>query len=141
MKSGSLFTRFAKWTSRAAGRPGAFVVAAGVIVVRGITGPVFKYSDTPQLVIYTGTTVVTFLMVFLTQNTRHRDTGALQIKLDELIRVTEGAHLVLLDLEELNETHLERIRANYEKLAARARADLKLGKVDTATPDVDDCGA
>jgi low affinity Fe/Cu permease len=136
-KSASLFTRFAKWTARAAGRPVAFAMAAAVIVVWGVTGPVFKYSDTWQLVINTGTTIVTFLMVFLIQNTQNRDTEALQVKLDELIRVTEGAHLVLLDLEELDDKQLEHICANYQKLAAKARESLKRGEVDTGTPDVD----
>jgi low affinity Fe/Cu permease len=113
-------------------------MAAAVIVVWGITGPIFKYSDTWQLVINTGTTIVTFLMVFLIQNTQNRDTEALQVKLDELIRVTEGAHLVLLDLEELDGEQLDRICANYQKLAAKAREDLKRGKMDTGTPDVEE---
>src|SRR4051812_3405873 len=136
-KSTSVFTRFAKWTAHAAGRPSAFAMAAAVIVVWGVTGPIFKYSDTWQLVINTGTTIVTFLMVFLIQNTQNRDTEALQVKLDELIRVTEGAHLVLLDLEELDNKQLDRICANYQKLAAKAREDLKRGAVDTGTPDLD----
>jgi low affinity Fe/Cu permease len=139
-KSSSWFTNFAKWTARAAGRPSAFAVAAAIIVVWAATGPLFKYSDTWQLVINTGTTIVTFLMVFLIQNTQNRDTEALQVKLDELIRVTEGAHTVLLDLEELDEKQLDRIRANYEKLAKRAREDLKLGKDDTGVPDLGDEG-
>jgi low affinity Fe/Cu permease len=137
-KSTSWFTRFAKWTARATGRPAAFAVAAGIIVVWGITGPLFKFSDTWQLVINTGTTIVTFLMVFLIQNTQNRDTEALQVKLDELIRVTEGAHTVLLDLEELDEKQLDRIRTSYEKLAKKAREDLKLGKDDTGVPDLGD---
>jgi low affinity Fe/Cu permease len=139
-KSTSRFTNFAKWTAKAAGRPAAFAVAAAVIVVWAATGPLFKYSDTWQLVINTGTTIVTFLMVFLIQNTQNRDTEALQVKLDELIRVTEGAHTVLLDLEELDEKQLDRIRTNYEKLAKRAREDLKLGMDDTGVPDLGDEG-
>jgi low affinity Fe/Cu permease len=135
-KSTSVFTRFAKWTAHAAGRPAAFCMAAAVIVVWGVTGPIFKYSDTWQLVINTGTTIITFLMVFLIQNTQNRDTEALQVKLDELIRVTEGAHLVLLDLEELDDRQLDHICANYQKLAAKAREDLKRGDVDTGTPDL-----
>lgn len=122
-KSISLFTRFAKWTARAAGRPSAFFIAVLIIFVWIITGPLFDFSDTWQLVINTGTTIITFLMVFLIQNTQNRDTEALQVKLDELIRVTKGAHNALLDLEELDEIELERLRAGYEKLAAKARAD------------------
>jgi low affinity Fe/Cu permease len=137
-KSTSWFTNFAKWTARAAGRPAAFALAASVIVVWGVTGPLFKYSDTWQLVINTGTTIVTFLMVFLIQNTQNRDTEALQVKLDELIRVTEGAHLVLLDLEELDDRQLDKVRVTYEKLAAKARDDLQHGKDDTGVPDLGD---
>ena len=135
-KSNSLFTRFAKWTARATGRPAAFCTAAAIVVLWATTGPLFKFSDTWQLVINTGTTIITFLMVFLIQNTQNRDTEALQIKLDELIRVTEGAHLVLLELEELDDKQLDRTRDTYEKLAARARENLKRGKVDTGTPDL-----
>jgi low affinity Fe/Cu permease len=113
-------------------------MAASVIVVWGVTGPLFKFSDTWQLVINTGTTIVTFLMVFLIQNTQNRDTEALQVKLDELIRVTEGAHLVLLDLEELDDKQLDKVRVTYEKLAAKAREDLKHGKDDTGVPDLGD---
>jgi low affinity Fe/Cu permease len=135
-KSTSWFTNFAKWTARATGRPAAFALAAGVIIVWAVTGPLFKFSDTWQLVINTGTTIVTFLMVFLIQNTQNRDTEALQVKLDELLRVTEGAHTVLLDLEELDDTELDRIRTVYEKLAKKAREDLKRGKDDTGVPDL-----
>ena len=138
-KSTSLFTRFAKWTAHATGQArGLRAWRPRVIVVWGVTGPLFGFSDTWQLVINTGTTIVTFLMVFLIQNTQNRDTEALQVKLDELIRVTEGAHLVLLDLEELDDKQLDKIRANYEKLAAKAREDLKRGKDDTGVPDLGD---
>ena len=135
-KSTSLFTRFAKWTARATGRPATFMLAAAIIVVWGITGPIFGFSNTWQLIINTGTTIVTFLMVFLIQNTQNRDTEALQVKLDELIRVTEGAHLVLLDLEELDDEQLDRIRDIYERLAKQARDDSVAGKEDTGTPDL-----
>jgi len=135
-KSTSLFTRFAKWTARATGRPATFMLAAAIIVVWGVTGPIFAFSNTWQLIINTGTTIVTFLMVFLIQNTQNRDTEALQVKLDELIRVTEGAHLVLLDLEELDDKQLDRIRDIYEKLAKQAREDSRSGKEDTGTPEL-----
>jgi low affinity Fe/Cu permease len=130
-KSSSLFTRFAKWTAKATGRPAAFCVAAAIVIVWGITGPLFKFSDTWQLVINTGTTIVTFLMVFLIQNTQNRDTEALQVKLDELLRVTKGAHVALLDLEELDDKELDRIRTDYEKLASKARDKLRRGEPDT----------
>ena len=135
-KSRSWFTRFAKATSRAAGRPAAFGVAVGVVIGWAATGPLFGWSDTWQLVINTGTTVVTFLMVFLIQNTQNRDAEATQVKLDELIRVIEGAHTALLDLEELEDEELDRIRAQYERLAERARENLRAGKRDTGAPEV-----
>jgi len=135
-KSSSFFNRFAKWTARAAGKPMAFFLAVIIVVFWAMTGPIFGFSDTWQLVINTGTTVVTFLMVFLMQNTQYRDSEAIQIKLDELIRVIEGAHNILLELEELDENDLDRIKAEYEKLAEKARKDLKKGKGDTGVPEV-----
>jgi low affinity Fe/Cu permease len=132
----SWFTRIAKWASRTAGRPGTFAVAVGVILLWAITGPIFQFSDTWQLVINTTTTIITFLMVFLIQNTQNRDTEALQIKLDELIRSMETAHTVLLDLEELDEDELNRIRKDYLALARKAREDLRRGKADTGVPDL-----
>lgn len=136
MKKQSTFTRFAKWTALMSGRPTTFVLAVLVILVWAISGPLFDFSDTWQLVINTGTTIVTFLMVFLIQNTQNRDTGALQVKLDEVIRALEGAHNALLDLEELDDKQLDRIRDNYERLAKAARKDLKQGITDTDTQDV-----
>lgn len=130
-KSSSFFTRFAKWTAWATGRPATFVLSVVVIVVWAVTGPLFNFSDTWQLVINTGTTIITFLMVFLIQNTQNRDTEALQVKLDELIRVTKGAHNALLDLEELDEKDLEALRTHYENLAAKAREKLETGIEDT----------
>jgi low affinity Fe/Cu permease len=136
MNPQSWFTRVAKWASRETGRPLAFLFAMLIILVWVATGPLFGFSDTWQLVINTATTVVTFLMVFLIQNTQNRDTAAIQIKLDELIRAIEGAHNVLLDLEELDEKDIERVRGNYQKLAALARDELRKGKPDTRTPKV-----
>ena len=136
MKHSNWFSHFANWTASASGRPQTFAVACLVIIVWAVTGPLFGYSDTWQLVINTGTTIVTFLMVFLIQNTQNRDSRAMQLKLDELIRATEGAHNAVLDLEELTETDLERIRKLYCALATRARTDLEKGLLDTDIPEV-----
>jgi low affinity Fe/Cu permease len=136
-KSHSVFTRCAKATSRAAGRPWAFILACALIVAWLVSGPYFRYSDTWQLVINTSTTIITFLMVFLIQSTQNRDAEAMQVKLDELLRVTVGAHNALLDLEELEEHELERIRAAYTRLAERARARLRSGKSDTDAPETE----
>lgn len=136
MRKSSWFARFAKGTSRATGRPVAFLLAFSTVVVWALTGPIFDYSDTWQLMINTGTTVVTFLMVFLIQYTQNLDTEALQVKIDELIRATEGAHNALLDLEELDADELHRIRVNYEKLATEARQARRQGKGDTDRPEV-----
>ncbi|HEV2914894.1 MAG TPA: low affinity iron permease family protein [Pyrinomonadaceae bacterium] len=135
-KSTSWFTRFAKWTAHATGRPTAFFIAVSTIIVWAVSGPVFGFSDTWQLVINTGTTIVTFLMVFLIQNTQNRDSEAIQVKLDELIRVTKGAHTALLDLEELDEKELDSICREYQKLAKEARKALKEGKSDTGKMEV-----
>ena len=124
-KSGSWFTRFAKATSRAAGRPVAFIAAVAVILLWIVTGPLFRFSDSWQLVVNTGTTIVTFLMVFLVQNTQYRDAEAVQVKLDELLRATKGAQNALMDLEELEDRELDRLRTQYVELAQRARADLR----------------
>jgi low affinity Fe/Cu permease len=135
-ETGSWFTRFAKAASRLAGSPAAFIIAIGVVVIWSVTGPIFGFSDTWQLVINTGTTIVTFLMVFLIQNTQNRDAEAVQIKLDELIRVTQGAHNTLMNIEEIGEEEFTRIRAKYKELAEVAQAQLANGEDDTDTPKV-----
>jgi low affinity Fe/Cu permease len=120
-KPRSWFTRLTKWTAHAAGRPLTFMMAFAVIIVWGVTGPLFRFSDTWQLVINTGTTIVTFLMVFLIQSTQNRDGEAVQVKLDEIIRAIGKAQNELLDLEELEEEDLERIRDGYRQMARKAR--------------------
>ena len=121
----SLFTRFARFASNVTGRPVTFIVAVLIIVGWAILGPLFGFSDTWQLVINTGTTIITFLMVFLIQNTQNRDTEALQIKLDEIIRSTKGARNEVLDLEEIDEKGLDEIRKEYLHLAEMARQHLE----------------
>ena len=130
------FHHFARWAARTAGHPAAFATAVVIVVAWLATGPLFHFSDTWQLVINTGTTIVTFLTVFLIQNTQNRDTAAIHLKLDELIRCMEGAHNALLDLEELGEAELDRIRERYEELARGARKDLQRGRRDTGRPEV-----
>jgi low affinity Fe/Cu permease len=125
MASRSRFARFASGTARAAGRPVTFVIAVAVIGIWAASGPLFGYSDTWQLVINTATTIITFLMVFLIQNTQNRDAEAMHIKLDELIRAVKGAQNSLLDLEELEDEELDRIRSRYEDLARQARSRLE----------------
>ncbi len=137
MKHRSLFDRMAKWISTLSGRPITFLLAVSVVIVWAITGPLFEYSDTWQLVINTGTTVITFLMVFLIQNTQNRDAIAMQIKLDELIRAMKGAHTALLDLEELSDEELSQIMLHYQQLAAKAREELRRGKPDIDSPEVE----
>jgi len=124
-KSTSWFTRLTKWTAHATGRPLTFFVASGIILVWAISGPLFGFSDTWQLVINTGTTIVTFLMVFLIQSTQNRDAEAVQVKLDELIRAIGNAKNELLDLEELEEDDLNRLRQTYGDLARTARNQLR----------------
>lgn len=129
------YSQFAKSAARFCGKPRVFSIAVGIILVWIVTGPIFHFSDTWQLVINTGTTIITFLMVFLIQNTQNRDTHAIQLKLDELIRATKGAHNALLDLEELEEDALDAFRAKYQALAAVARSELSRGEQDTGTPE------
>jgi low affinity Fe/Cu permease len=124
MQSRSWFSYCAKVVARISGHPITFLVAAGSVVIWALLGPVFDFSDTWQLVINTSTTIITFLMVFLIQNTQNRDTQAIQIKLDEIIRATRGAQNSVLDSEELEEAELEKIHQNYENLAEADRDEL-----------------
>ncbi|MEN9990457.1 MAG: hypothetical protein RLZZ224_159 [Verrucomicrobiota bacterium] len=135
MSTNSWYSGFAKTASRFCGRPRTFVLAVAIILTWVITGPLFSFSDTWQLVINTGTTIITFLMVFLIQSTQNRDTEAIQIKLDELIRAHSGAHNALLDLEELEEEVLDAFRKKYVALASSARDGLEHGDDDTGTPE------
>ena len=135
-KQTSLFGRFAKTIARASGHPRSFAAALLTIITWAIIGPLYHFSDTWQLVINTSTTIVTFLMVFLIQNTQNRDSEAMHLKLDELIRCIDGAHNALLDVEELNEHDFALIRVRYAELARSARADLQRGGRDTGNPEV-----
>ena len=130
-KFSKLFAEVAKVGSREVATAWVFALALGTVVVWAVSGPFFGFSDTWQLVINTGTTIVTFLMVFLIQNTQNRDTGAIQTKLDELIRAIEGAHNALLDLEELDDSEIEHIRRDYRNLATEARKAIEEGMKDT----------
>jgi low affinity Fe/Cu permease len=114
------FNKLAHWTALQAGRASTFALALTVLVIWGVSGPIFQWSDTWQLIINTGTTIVTFLMVFLIQNTQNRDTEALQLKLDELIRANDSARNRLLQLEELTEEEMEHIKKTFIQLAKTA---------------------
>jgi len=135
-KEGGGFPKFARSAARWTGKPIAFAIAVLVIVAWAVTGPIFHYSDTWQLVINTSTTIVTFLMVFLIQNTQNRDSEAVQLKLDELLRATPNAHNALLDIEELSDDELDELKRCYETLAKRTMEDVHSGKSDLGTPDV-----
>jgi len=135
MHNTAWYSRLAKAAANVSGRARVFVLAFVIVVVWFVTGPLYEFSNTWQLIINTFTTIITFLMVFLIQNTQNRDTAAIQIKLDELIRATKGAHNALLDLEELDEETLRRFRGKYEALAGAARAELDRGLDDTGTPE------
>lgn len=123
-----VFTRFAEKTAAWAGHPSTFLAAFSIILVWAVSGPIFGFSDTWQLVINTGTTIITFLMVFLIQNSQNRDTRAIHLKLDELIRSHNRANTAMMDLEELSEDELASIRDEYEELAKEARHELRKGK-------------
>ena len=120
---GTVFDKAAQRTAKHCGRPHTFALAVGVVLVWAMTGPLFGFSDTWQLVINTGTTIVTFLMVFLIQNTQNRDTEALQVKVDELIRVTAQARNRLINLEDLTEEELDKVKAELVRIAVEARDD------------------
>jgi low affinity Fe/Cu permease len=130
------FSYLARRIALVSGRPAVFMLALAAVLLWALSGPLFGFSDTWQLVINTSTTIITFLMVFLIQNTQNRDTAAIQLKLDELIRATKGAHNVLLDLEEIEDELLERYLKTYHELAAVSRRKIKEGKLDTDTPEV-----
>ena len=130
------FGRFAKATAKTSGHPSTFVVAVGIILIWAVTGPIFRFSDTWQLVINTGTTVVTFLMVFLIQNTQNRDSAAMHLKLDELLRAMQGAHTALVDLEDLTEEELDLFKARYTALGHQAKNEILQGRGDTDSPDL-----
>ncbi len=137
MRKKSIFNRFAGTATTATGSPYAFIVAVLVVVVWGVSGPIFKFSSDWQLVINTGTTIITFLMVFLIQNSQNRDGKALQIKLDEILSTMSGTHNALLDLEELDDAALDRHRKKYEDLAEEARKKLARGESDIECESVE----
>ena len=137
----SPFGRIARVASHAAGSGIAFTVACLVVVVWLATGPIFHFGETWQLVINTGTTIITFLMIFLLQNAQNRESAAVQIKLDELIRAFEGAHNAMLDLENLDQKQLERIRERYSRIAQEARDRLARGGADTGSAEAPSPGS
>ena len=124
-KKQGLFTRFSKWVAYETGRPITFILAVLIVAIWAGTGPVFHYTDTWQLVINTGTTIVTFLMVFMIQNTQNRDSAAIQLKLDEIIRAVEKAHNKIIDAEDLDEKELEKLKEEFQGIAENARKDVK----------------
>jgi low affinity Fe/Cu permease len=131
----SRFGQFSRRIARAVGQPAGFGAACAVIILWVVTGPIFGFSDTWQLSINTGTTIVTFLMVFLIQNTQNRDAEAMHIKLDELIRAIDKAQNALLNLEELEEKDLDRIRSHYVDLAKQSRSELRAASSGGAGQD------
>ena len=134
------FSHLARRIAALSGRPAAFLAAAAAIVLWALSGPLFGFSDTWQLMVNTTTTIITFLMVFIIQSTQNRDTTAIQLKLDELIRATQGAHNALLNLEHLEDEELEGYLRHYARLAEAARKKLRAGELDTDSPDIKDLG-
>ena len=139
MNFAEFFSKAAQWTSRQCGRPLTFGLAVFVVLAWAIIGPMFNYSDTWQLVINTGTTIVTFLMVFLIQNTQNRDAAAVQLKLDELIRAHEGARNRLLTIEDLTEKELDQIKASFGRIAERG--DAEVSTIEKVAADIDEAEA
>ena len=135
MKSKTWYANFTKRFAKLTGKSSTFMISIALILAWLVSGPFYNFSNTWQLIINTTTTIITFLMVFVIQNTQNRDTEAIQVKLDELIRATKGAHNALLDLEELEDDQIDRFRERYEELAEEARQKLVSGKEDTDTPD------
>jgi low affinity Fe/Cu permease len=135
-KEMGIFSRWANYAAQYLGNGIAFSAAIGSVLLWGMTGPVFGYTDTWQLIINTGTSVITFLMVFLIQNTQNRDSAAMQLKLDEIIRSTQGAHKMMLDVEQLSASDLEKLRVLYQEMADNARRDKGGSSADTGTPDI-----
>jgi low affinity Fe/Cu permease len=133
---GISFFPLARWAALLLGNPVAFMLAVVIIVIWAMTGPLFHFRDTWQFIINTSITIVTFLMVFLIQNTHNRESEAIQLKLDALIRAVEGTQNGLLDIEELTVEDLNRLRARYGKRARTAREELRRGAQDTGTPQV-----
>lgn len=132
----NFFLRFADAVSDKSGEQGTFLTAVALIAIWALTGPIFHFSDTWQLVINTSTTIITFLMVFIIQNTQSRDNHATQLKLDELIRAVKGAHNSLLNIEKMSDEELDRMKKKYAQLAEQALQDLERGKKDTGRPEV-----
>jgi low affinity Fe/Cu permease len=131
-----MFTRIAAWIATAAGQPFTFLTACAIILVWAVTGPMFHYSDTWQLIINTGTTIVTFLMVFLIQNSQNRDGAAMQAKLDELLRAVDKAREQFIGIEHLTDTQIELVRSALERHAKQIREE-QSGKQKTAEDTVD----
>ena len=130
------FVRISQKIAELTGHPYTFIGAVATIILWAVCGPIFGFSDTWQLIINTSTTIITFLMVFLIQSTQNRDTEALHLKLDELIRATQGAHLVLMDIEKLDEEGFQAFRRTYDKMAEDARKSLERGELEMDCPEI-----
>ena len=125
-KGSGFFSRFATWVTHQAGSTPAFIIACSVVLIWLVTGPLFKFSDTWQLVINTGTTIVTFLMVFLIQRTQNRDSLAVQLKLNEIVAAMEGASNRLISVEDLSDKELETLHKHYQALVQMAKEEIKI---------------